>query len=198
VQLVAVTKTFSFEALSMAYAHGCRDFGENYVQELISKRILAIDAMPDCRFHMIGGLQRNKVKTLLTTRAGEPTTVVQTVDSEKLASEIAKHSQRQPQPIWLQVNIDQEPQKSGCLPEHVLACPRQLTLQGLMTIPKAQADAEFTRPRFAALRQLRDSANARFGLDLGLSMGMSDDFEIAIEEGASVVRVGSRLFGQRG
>lgn len=190
VTLVAVSKTKPVEAIRAAYALGQRIFGENYVQELEEKRH-ALRDLPDLELHFIGHLQRNKVKV-----AVDCADVVATVDSERLLLEVAKRAPR-PTRILLQVNVAREPQKGGCDPEELPALvtlARQhptLLVDGLMTIPPA-GSAEEARPFFRALRALRDAHGLRV-----LSMGMSEDLEVAIEEGATHVRVGSAIFGAR-
>lgn len=193
VTLIAVSKFFAGSALLEAHALGCRNFGENYVQELSSKRNEL--SLPGATFHMIGPLQRNKAKALL-----QGAVVVHTVDSERLLVELAKHASTiAPTSVFVQVNIDREPQKSGCNPDDLKLLADQiraqpaLKLQGLMAIPKANETAEQTRPSFTRLRMRRDNIDVR----LALSMGMSSDFEVAIEEGATHIRIGSAIFGAR-
>lgn len=191
VTLVAVSKTHPPEAVREAYEAGQRLFGENYVQELVAKA-KALDALTDLRWHFIGHLQRNKVKDLVRTGA-----LVETVDSIRLAAELAKRA-RGPQPVFVQVNVAGEAQKSGCAPEELdalVAAIRShdvLELRGLMTVPPLGESPEASRPHFAKLRALAE----QHGLE-ELSMGMSADLEIAIEEGATIVRVGTAIFGAR-
>ena len=196
VTLVAVSKTKPADAIREAYAAGQRVFGENYVQELIEKRRALAD-LSDLELHFIGHLQTNKAKDVVRARA-----TVETLDSPRLASELAKRAANEGVrvPVLLQVNVAREAQKSGCDPDalealvgHVRALSA-LELRGLMTIPPHDDDLERLRPHFAALRALRDrhlDANAT------LSMGMSADLEVAIEEGATHVRVGTAIFGER-
>jgi pyridoxal phosphate enzyme (YggS family) len=192
VALVAVSKTHEPEALRVAYREGQRDFGENYVRELVDKAAALAD-LPGLRWHFIGHLQRNKVRDVVDVGA-----IVETVDSERLVAALAERaarSERGPLEVWVQVNVAREPQKSGCAPEEVgLIVDRireasSLRLRGLMTVPPAVGDP---RPWFAALRALGE----RFGLS-GLSMGMSGDLEAAIAEGSTLVRVGTAIFGER-
>jgi pyridoxal phosphate enzyme (YggS family) len=190
VTLVAVSKTNPASAVREAYEAGQRAFGENYVQELAEKAA-AID-LPDLRWHFIGHLQRNKVKHVVEVGA-----LIETVDSDRLAVEIDKRA-RVKTAILLQVNVGGEGQKSGCtigelpaLIERVRALPA-LELRGLMTIPPLEASPEANRPLFAKLRALRGEHGLR-----ELSMGMSADLEVAIEEGATIVRVGTAIFGAR-
>ncbi len=191
VALVAVSKVHPASAVREAYEAGQRLFGENYVQELADKAD-ELTGLEGLRWHFIGHLQRNKVKQVL--RAGA---VIETVDSVRLASELDKRASSEVE-VLLQVNVAGEAQKSGCdprsLPEliaAVRAMPR-LSLRGLMTIPPLGEEPELSRPHFARLRELA----AMHGLR-ELSMGMSADLEIAIEEGATIVRVGTAIFGAR-
>jgi pyridoxal phosphate enzyme (YggS family) len=191
VTLVAVSKLQPTDAIAAVYAAGCRDFGENYVQELAAKHA----ALAGVAWHFIGHLQRNKVAPLL---ASEPV-LIHGVDSRRLLAEIDKRASK-PARVLLHVNIAGEDTKSGCAPSEVEALVdaatgmRNVVLRGLMTIPPAE-DAEAARPHFRALRELAE----RLGRDRlpELSMGMSADYEVAIEEGATIVRVGTAIFGAR-
>lgn len=190
IALVAVSKMHDATAVRAAYDAGQRLFGENYVQEL-DEKARVLEALPGIEWHFIGHLQRNKVKTVLRARP-----VVHTVDSTRLASELAARSEV-PTRVLVQVNVAREPQKSGALPEevdaliaHVRALPA-LALAGLMTIPP-EGQPESARPHFRALREMAE----RHGLR-ELSMGMSADLDVAIEEGATLVRVGTAIFGAR-
>lgn len=194
VMLVAVSKVHPAAAIREAYAAGQRAFGENYVQELIHKSAQLRDC-PELQWHYIGHLQRNKAK--FVARVGA---FVETVDSERVAVELDKHAAREGRhlPVMIQVNVAGEQRKSGCdvrelsrLVDHVRSC-EHLSLRGLMTIPPLEDEAEASRPYFARLRELA----SRHELT-GLSMGMSSDFEVAIEEGATIVRVGAAIFGPR-
>jgi pyridoxal phosphate enzyme (YggS family) len=194
VQLLAASKFQPAAAIRAAYAAGQRDFGENYVQELAQKAAELSD-LHDLRWHLIGRLQSNKVKDVI--RLG---CTVQSVDSVKLCTELAKRAAAAQVriPIYLQVNISDEPQKAGIsvaeLPQLVAAArsSQWLELRGLMAIPKPSDDPLEARAGFRRVRELAE------GLSLpGLSMGMSDDLELAIEEGATLVRVGTALFGER-
>jgi len=191
VRLIAASKFQPLEAIREAYALGQREFGENYVQELVHKAAALAD-LPDVHWHLIGRLQTNKAKDVLRVGA-----TVQSVDSIRLCEALATRATR-PVNVYVQVNVSDEPQKAG-VPEAELApliaairSRSTLTLLGLMTLPKPSDDAEQTR---AAFRKLRELAQ-HFGLP-ELSMGMSDDLELAIEEGATLVRVGTALFGER-
>lgn len=195
VRLVAVSKIQPVSALEEAIAAGQVDFGENYAQELRDKA-QAIAA--PVRWHFIGALQRNKVKYVVG-RA----TLVHDVDSFALAEEIGKRSGATPTGILLGVNIGEEPQKSGILPSEALDLARRVAalpgvaLRGLMCIPPAVEDPEATAPFFAALADLAARGRAD-GLPLHeLSMGMSHDYTVAIRHGATMVRVGTAIFGAR-
>lgn len=199
VRLVAVSKTKPADMVSKALAAGQVLFGENYVQEA-SEKISALG--PEPKWHMIGHLQSNKAGL-----AAELFHVVQTVDRPKLAKALARRALELNKNlgVLLQVNVGQEPQKSGCseedapaLAESVIQMPG-LELRGLMTMPPFFDDPDRTRPYFARLRELAERLKG--GLPPGcmeeLSMGMSGDFEAAIAEGATLVRVGTAIFGGR-
>jgi pyridoxal phosphate enzyme (YggS family) len=188
-KLLAASKFQSTAAIRAAYHAGQREFGENYVQELARKDEELAD-LPELRWHLIGRLQRNKVKDVV--RVG---CAVQTIDSIKLADALAARAQADGRVIevWLQVNISDEPQKAGVsvaeLPQLTAAVRARsaLSLVGLMAIPKPGDDAAFARTRELAKEQgVRE-----------LSMGMSDDLELAIEAGSTLVRVGTAIFGER-
>jgi hypothetical protein len=193
ITLIAVTKTWAAEAITGAYALGIRDFGENYVQEFETKPPAL--ALPDARFHLIGHLQSNK-----SNRAAELFDVVQTVDSARLGRRLNDAPRRRSGAleVLIEVRLSAESAKSGAEPEQVQALATALAgfpnlrLKGLMTMPPWSDDPETSRPFF---RRLHDLA-ASLGLP-ELSMGMSHDFEVAIEEGATMVRVGTALFGSR-
>ena len=196
VRLLAVSKTKSEARIREAYAAGQRDFGENYAQELASKAMALAD-LKDLRWHMIGPLQRNKAKLVVPVAK-----VVHTVDRVELAEELSKRAAgtgKTPQ-VLLEVNVAGEASKAGCTPEGAVGLAAlvrglpHLDLVGLMTIPPDTDDRELARPFFRRLRELRDALGG--GLS-ELSMGMSHDFEIAIEEGATIVRVGTAIFGAR-
>lgn len=199
VRLVAVSKTQPAEAVAAMVALGIDAVGENRVQEAMAKRPLAPHGVP---WHLIGPLQRNKARQALDTFD-----LVESVDRVEIADrlEFLLAPQDRVLPVFLEVNIGEEAQKSGVLPaaaerlaEHVLArCPH-LRLGGLMCIPPYDPDPERSRPHFARLRELAVRLAPHLGLGrLELSMGMSEDFEVAIEEGADWVRVGRALFGER-
>ena len=190
VTLLAVTKVFPVGAIVSAYEAGLREFGENYVQEFEGKFAVA-GGLAGARFHLIGHLQSNKSR-----KAGEIFDVVQTVDSGKLAGRLDELGK--PLEVMIEVKLSPEDSKYGCLLDElagVVAAVRacgHLTLTGLMTMPPWNDDAEVSRPYFRALRSLA----AAHGLS-ELSMGMSHDLEVAIEEGSTMVRVGTALFGSR-
>lgn len=192
--LLAVTKVFPSAAIREAYALGLREFGENYVQEFEGKAP-EVRGLEGARFHLIGHLQSNKSR-----KAVELFDVVQTVDSEKLARRLneAMAASGKTLEVMLEVKLSGEEAKSGAAPEElpeliaaVRGCER-LRLRGLMTMPPWTEDAEQSRPYFRRLRELA----GRHELP-ELSMGMTNDFEVAIEEGATCVRVGTALFGKR-
>lgn len=192
VEIVAVTKRFPVEAVELALAAGFCSVGENYAQELVEKASLfqqrgAVGGT-DFRWHMIGGLQRNKVKKLVGIAP-----VFQTIDRIELVTEVAK---RLPgSSVFLQVNATNEAQKSGCsaidAPSLIDACREMgLDLVGLMTV--GPTDGSDPRPSFATLRQLADDHDLE-----QCSMGMSGDLEAAVSSGSTMIRVGSALFGPR-
>ncbi|HQR34130.1 MAG TPA: YggS family pyridoxal phosphate-dependent enzyme [Blastocatellia bacterium] len=197
VTLVAVSKTVEPERIRLAIEAGVRVLGENRVQEAASKmpELAATVAEHNVQWHLIGHLQSNKAR-----RAVELFSAVQSVDSFKLAErldsvagELGKRL-----PVFIEVNLGGEESKAGTNPEDVLPLCEQvsklanLELKGLMTVPPFFDAPEDVRPFFRQLRTLRDQAQLK-----ELSMGMSHDFEIAIEEGATMVRIGTALFGER-
>lgn len=194
VTLVAVSKTQPDEAVRAAFDAGQRVFGENYAAALASRATL-VRSLPGASLRFIGHLQRNKVRDVLEAEAA-----IETVDSERLAVAIDTEARARGRvwPVMLQVNVGREPQKSGCPPEAVAALVASvralpgLQLEGLMTVPPHTDDPEGARPFFRALREL----GVAHGLP-GLSMGMSHDLEVAIAEGATHVRVGTAIFGER-
>ena len=207
VRLVAVSKKHPPEAIAEAYAAGQRDFGENYPQELVHKAE-ALRHLPDLRWHMIGHVQRNKARLLVGVVES-----VETVDNLKLGRELDKRvlalepEQRKRWvdgrlPVLIQVNIGDEPQKSGCLPNDVEPLIDEmegfegLAVEGLMCIPPHTDDPSDALPYFERLAKLRDRCGGTSRLP-DLSMGMSADFEYAIAAGATLVRVGTEIFGPR-
>lgn len=190
VTLLAVTKVFPVSAIQAGYAAGLREFGENYVQEFEGKFPI-VGGLAGARFHLIGHLQSNKSR-----KAGEIFDVVQTVDSVKLARRLDELGK--PLDVMIEVKLSPEDSKHGCLPDElaavvagVRAC-EHLRLTGFMTMPPWSDDAELSRPYFRALRLLAGEHGVA-----QLSMGMSHDLEVAIEEGSTMVRVGTALFGSR-
>ena len=189
VTIVAVTKTVVPAAIKAAFEAGIRHFGENRVQEAKSKIAELSTQMPRPTWHMVGHLQSNKAKT-----AVEIFDIIHSIDSMRLAEIVSRRAQNA-LPILLQVNLSGEASKSGFAPaevsaalEEIAGLPR-LEVRGLMTIAPLVSDPEQVRPIFRRLRQLGD------GLGLKeLSMGMSDDFEVAVEEGATILRIGRAIF----
>lgn len=207
VTLVAVTKTQGPEVVAAAYAAGLRVFGENRVEEAIPKvhqvaALLGEAAAAELRWHMIGHLQSRKAADVFPWAA-----MVHSVDSVKLAARLSRLAVAGGRllPILLEVNVAAEPSKYGFAVAELAAGVEQiaglpgLQIQGLMTVAPIAADPETVRPVFAALRRLRDELARRFpGLDWRhLSMGMTDDFTVAVEEGATIVRIGRAIFGER-
>jgi pyridoxal phosphate enzyme (YggS family) len=196
IRLVLASKTQPSEAIRAAWQAGARDFGENYVQEAIAKRAELAD-LTEIRWHLIGHLQTNKAKS-----AASAFCLIHSVDSVRLAEALAR---AQPSPrvhALIEVNLGSEASKSGVAPDVVAAlldaATGKIEIDGLMTIPPPAASVEAARPYFARLRELRDRLAIQSGLALSeLSMGMTDDFEVAIEEGATIVRIGRAVFGER-
>jgi pyridoxal phosphate enzyme (YggS family) len=207
VTLVAVSKTVEADRVVEAVALGLLDLGENRVQEAQEKipavaAVLAARGLPSARWHLIGHLQTNKSRSAVSLF-----TTIQSVDSERLGAALGRLGQAQgrPVPCLLEVNIGEEPSKFGFRPaelpdrlESLLAVPG-LAVRGLMTVAPAVAEAEQARPYFQQLRSLRDQLAARYpNAELPeLSMGMTGDYVVAIEEGATIVRVGRAIFGER-
>ena len=201
VTLIAVSKTKPVEMIQEIYDAGCRDFGENKVQELCEK----IEQLPnDIKWHMIGHLQRNKVKYIIDNHVS----LIHSVDSYRLAEEINIQAKKKNViiPILVEVNIAMEESKFGISPEDAIALVEQIAelknvkIEGLMTIAPYVVDAEENRLYFRKIKQL--------SVDIGnknidnvsmkiLSMGMTGDYMVAIEEGATMVRVGTGIFGER-
>jgi pyridoxal phosphate enzyme (YggS family) len=196
--LLAVSKTFAVEAVRAAHAAGQREFGENYAQEALEK-IAELSALP-LIWHFIGPIQSNKTRSI-----AEHFHWVHSVAREKIAQRLADARPQRlgPLDVCLQVNVSGEASKSGVAPqevralaEAVRALPR-LRLRGLMAVPEPGDDIELQRRRFRSLRELLQQLNsAGFALDT-LSMGMSQDLEAAVMEGATIVRVGTAIFGER-
>lgn len=203
ITLIAVSKTRPAAEVSAALTAGATDFGENYVQELVDKQQALAACSPAPRWHFIGHLQRNKVRFILPFCS-----LIHSVDSARLAEEISHRAAQlgHVQPVLLQVDLAGEETKFGCpecdLPPVVDALQSlpALDWQGLMTIPPLGAGPEQSRPYYQRLARLRDELGAQGvgAAHLGhLSMGMSGDYEVAIEEGATLVRIGTAIFGPR-
>lgn len=198
ITIVAVSKKQPVTAISAAYAAGQRDFGENFVQEAVEK--MAVLDLPGVRWHFIGHIQSNKTKDI-----ARHFDWVHTVDRLKVAQRLSEHRAYYAAPlnVCIQVNLAEEPQKSG-IPANKLSAlagelqllPR-LRLRGLMTIPPANADAAALRGLFGTLQSLQDLlVQQGFELDT-LSIGMSADLEIAVQCGSTMVRIGTAIFGVR-
>jgi hypothetical protein len=195
---LAVSKTRSADAVAALAALGQHAFGENYVQEAASKQPAV--ATLGLEWHLIGHLQSNKARDAATLFDW-----VQTLDRERLVLALNGHRppERAPLNVLIQVNIDDEASKQGCRPEdaeklaRLIASQPQLRLRGMVVIPTPHVEIEARRPAFRRARQLFDALASQHPLMDTLSMGMSDDLEIAIAEGATLVRVGTALFGAR-
>lgn len=195
VVLIAVAKTHPPEAVQELVDLGVREIGENRVAELLAKQ----ERVEGASWHMVGQVQRRKARDLVGHRV-----LVHGVDRRRLADALSRHAEEAGvlQRVLVQVNVGRDPAKGGADPDEALdlvAYARgrpNLSVEGLMTIPPL-GSAEATRPHFATLRGLRDEARDRWPEVIHLSMGMSDDLEVAVEEGATMVRVGTALFGRR-
>ncbi len=202
VRLIAISKTFGPDLVLEAAESGQRAFGENRVQEALEKiSKTRRPGAPHLEWHLVGSLQRNKA-----ARAIELFDVIHSVDRPELARALARAAERRERRprVLIQVNVDEEPQKSGVAPrelaalaETVAALP-SLKLAGLMALPRATSDPQAQRPAFARLRSLLEELKLVHPGLCELSMGMSADFEVAIAEGATWVRVGTAIFGERG
>ncbi|WP_457755905.1 YggS family pyridoxal phosphate-dependent enzyme [Thermodesulfatator indicus] len=200
VKLLGASKTQPPEKIREAFAAGLSLFGENYVQEAKKKK----EALADLplTWHLIGYLQRNKAKDALKIFD-----LIETVDREAIATELEKRAARLEKvvPVFIEVNVGGEETKAGVAPEELPALVEcvlglsHLRLEGLMTIPPYREDPEEVRPFFVRLRELKEDLERRFpeAKFRELSMGMSHDFHVAVEEGATIVRVGTALFGPR-
>lgn len=196
--LVAISKGHGADALREAYAAGQRDFGESYAQEALDKMATLTD-LSIC-WHFVGPIQSNKTRAI-----AEHFDWVHSLDRLKVAERLSaqRPADLQPLNVCVQVNVSGESSKSGVAPEEVVELARavaalpRLRLRGLMAIPEPTRDRDLTHRRFALLAQLRDTLQKE-GISLDtLSMGMSDDFEIAIAAGSTMVRVGTAIFGAR-
>ena len=192
ITVVAVTKGFEASAVRAAFDCGIRNFGENRVQEAEKKIGQLSDLKPDITWHMVGHLQSNKART-----AAELFDIIHSIDSVRLAGILSQRAE-QTLPVLLEVNVSGEASKSGFAIDEIAGAVEEakqlpnLEVTGLMTIAPLTANPEDVRPVFRKLRELRDY----LGLE-HLSMGMTDDFEVAVEEGATVLRIGRAIFGDR-
>lgn len=202
VTLVAVSKTVEPERVIQAFEAGQRVFGENRVQEAVAKIAATVSRMPNAEWHLIGHLQRNKARV-----AVDAFSLVESVDSVELARRLDDLAGKigRTLPVLIEINVAGEESKHGLSPAafhrnaETLAALDHLEVRGLMTVAPLAGDPEEVRPVFRTLRELRDRTRDSFpGTGLAeLSMGMSGDFEVAIEEGATMVRIGRALFGER-
>jgi len=199
VSLMAVSKTQPVESILEAHAAGQRLFGENRVQEAQSK-FDSIALLEGLDLHLIGPLQNNK-----TSKAAELFHTIETIDSLKTAERLdaAAKSLGKSLPILIEIKLSPEETKHGLSPDSLplfldsLAPLANLTVRGLMTVPPWSEDAEIARPYFQHLRRLRDENIERYPTLTELSIGMSNDFRVAVEEGSTIVRVGTAIFGKR-
>lgn len=202
VKLVAVTKGAGVEAVVESIDIGLRDFGESRIQAAQEKIPLVKSRAQDSAvvWHLIGHLQKNKAKA-----AVELFDIIHSVDSPRLAEVLDKHAERigKKQKILLQVKLSDDKSKYGILKENIIGSikdiqrMKSLKIRGLMTIPPFFEDAEMARPYFRELRKIKEEAESSGFRLPELSMGMSNDFEVAIEEGATMVRIGTAIFGER-
>lgn len=192
ITLVAITKGVDFQAIRAAFDSGIKNFGENRVQEAEEKIAQLKDLKPAVTWHMVGHLQSNKARV-----AVELFDIIHSVDSIKLA-EILNRRIEKPLAVLLEVNVSGEVTKTGFSLGEMAAAAKEigqlsnLNLMGLMTVAPFVPDPEEVRPIFRKLRELRDSLELRH-----LSMGMTDDFEVAVEEGSTMLRIGRAIFGER-
>jgi len=202
VKVLAATKTRTPEEILEAYRAGVRLFGENRVQEAREKIPLVREKMKEAQWHMIGHLQTNKVKYAVNLFDW-----IETIDRKGLVDELVKRLRKEGRkglPVLIEVKLSPEESKYGCRPqdveellEYILQFP-ELSVKGFMTVPPYYEEVELVRPFFIRLREIRDRMEEKFGVELcELSMGMSHDFKVAVEEGATIVRIGTALFGQR-
>lgn len=202
VKLLGATKTKPSTILRWAYEAGLKVFGENRVQEFL-KKWEELSDLPDIEWHFIGRLQSNKVKYII-----DKVRLIHSVDRPSLVDELQKRATKKgikEVDILVEVNVGEEETKGGVKPEetpklfeYILKNAPALRIRGLMAIPPYREDSEEVRPYFVKLRELRDKLAEEFNLQLPeLSMGMSHDYTVAIEEGATIIRVGSAIFGER-
>ncbi len=201
IKLVAVTKKVEPERVIKSINLGINTFGENYAQEFRDKfKVLEKEVDQEIKWHFIGQLQKNKVKYVMGK-----VELIHSLDSLSVAEEINKRAENMGimVPVLIEVDTGGEESKGGINPSKLeeflkeLRCLSSIDVQGLMTMPPYFDDPETARPYFYRLRELRDSLLASFPKLNELSMGMSGDFEVAIEEGATIIRVGSAIFGER-
>ena len=201
IKLVAVTKKVESERVIKSTNLGINTFGENYAQEFRDKfKVLEKEVDQEIKWHFIGQLQKNKVKYVMGK-----VELIHSLDSLSVAEEINKRAENMgiTVPVLIEVDTGGEESKGGINPSKLeeflkeLRCLSLIDVQGLMTMPPYFDDPETARPYFNRLRELRDSLLASFPKLNELSMGMSGDFEVAIEEGATIIRVGSAIFGER-
>jgi pyridoxal phosphate enzyme (YggS family) len=196
VRIIGVTKTHGLDAVRAAVASGLGDVGENRVQEALQKQEAAAELKVD--WHLIGTLQRNKARSAVGRFR-----LIHSVDRLDLARELDRRASGAPQDVLVQVNCSDEPQKGGVLPAGLpalldeLHLLRGLRVQGLMTMSALTDDQTEQRRAFTLLRELRDTCERQGHMLPELSMGMSGDYSIAVEEGATMIRLGTVLFGER-
>lgn len=199
VHLLAVSKTKSAEDIRNAFSAGQIDFGENYLQEALQKQQQLNDL--SLTWHFIGPIQSRKAKDI-----AKHFKWVHSVDRIKIATLLSNHRAGEPEPlqICIQVNISDEQTKSGCQPDELLSLAQSIlllpniTLRGLMAIPEPTSDKIKQHATFAKLRELKDQLNQTLSIELDtLSMGMSEDMDVAIAEGATWIRIGTAIFGER-
>ncbi|RMD45629.1 MAG: YggS family pyridoxal phosphate-dependent enzyme [Aquificota bacterium] len=199
--LLAASKTQPVEKIVEAYEAGIRYFGENRVQEGMKKIDILKDKISDIHWHLIGGLQTNKAKY-----AVKYFEMIHSLDRKELADEIDKRAKKigKVQPVLIEVNVGEEKTKYGVKPKALKELfeyslkKENIKILGLMCIPPYFEDKEKSRPYFASLRKMKENLEREFGVNLPhLSMGMSHDFDVAIEEGATIVRIGTAIFGER-
>lgn len=203
VKMIAVSKFMPSSDIAAAVAAGQMDFGENYAQELARKASAPELALSGTRWHFLGGLQSKKIKSIIPLVSS-----IHSIDRESVIVELEKHtSADNPTSVFLEINTGAELQKSGATPAQAESLCRMLLaipgvrLEGLMCIPPVNADPEASRQHFLTLRRLRDDLLSKLAPAneqlLGLSMGMTADYPVAVQEGATVIRIGTAIFGGR-
>ena len=199
ITILAVSKQVESGRIKQAYEHGHRSYGENYVQEFVSK-YEELSHLDDIDWHFIGHLQKNKVKYII-----DKVCMIHSVDKISLAEEINKRAGKLGilMPILIEVNLGGEESKSGINPDELSSFLEQLSgfehikISGLMALPPYCEDPEDSRKFFKTLRELRDEYKSSYNSLDELSMGMSHDYDVAVEEGATIVRIGTAIFGER-